>query len=308
MRKNICLILLTAIIMSVMISCTNNMQNNTEGNSTADSPPVEIKEKDEYVIMYATDSAQCLTGLRFKREFNIKRTTYVEDGIPNVQYKIGEKDNVLKYSFTQDDGLFNGISRVFQCNNIDGSATNSYSQSGELLSECISKHVAEKQLDESELFNIASEKMKKLVNDPESYTFARKIHNDNWAGDWYFFEWTRANGKLKTMEVVQVHIFPDGVVRETLKAHIGDMKDVPTVPDAVVEKVLNTVQTNLEKKYGEVKENFSIIDINKDEADLCLIRLKDGTVALDLSIDVLVGKNGTDETATETHRYIVPLE
>ncbi len=323
MKKTISILLIILTILTVLSSCNNSANTNIidDGNNgdalsyTEDNElPTEFVEKDEYNLILGTEeSKHWFSGVNAVAALSAALKEVEDKGSKQtIECSVMGKNLVAEYSVTQDDGLYNGYQRVYKASlYTNDDILVRYTLDNEPKSWAVfykestrPNNTDGKELSYDECYEIALEQLKKTVETHTDYVLVRGKET----ADIYHFSFVRMNGKLKTMESIAIHVDEYGNVVTVGKSHYNEMKDIPTVPDAVVSKALKTVLADINQRYQAVKDKFSILKASEDDASLRLVRLKDGTVALDVTLDVLVGKNGTDESATETHRYIVPLE
>ncbi len=325
MKKLIAVILLTVSVLLSFVSCEKNKIDKTEQLLKHKSEfvindvlPVEILVKDEY-FLYETGATDCgISGITSSSDIS----TYayeIEDEThkPTVEIEIDGKTYVANHIGTQAHDFYSDIWRLYTVHNNVLSVFLVYDANYNLIQknvryeeETIQKPYGGELTDVKERDKLAYEAFEALADDPLSYLLIEngiKADNFCWQGG-YTYTWTRNIGKLKSMEYIIITVDTFGNVIQEKTVYKNTMKNVPTVPDAVVSKVLKTILTDINAKYETVKENFTVQKINDDTAEIRVVRLKDGTVALEVKIGVLVGKNGTSETANETHQYIVPIE
>ncbi len=300
--KKFITVLLCILMLLTFVSCDNK-----------ETPNNEPEEKE--IVLYRTNAFDCsFSSLPAVSDTDVFVEVFVDKELKRIPKRIeyNGKQYVGMYTGTRDDKMLNGIFTTYSCKTSDEHLYFEFDSSEKIIS-CVNmapmgKAFSEKKLSEDEVRALAKSWLGELIEDAED--FAEIEYASHELGRDYAsvsFVFTRKIGEFRTMEEIEITITEYGEREGFFMKHYGDMKNV--AEDSLDrERIISSIREDLTARYAVIKEKFTLKSVNDSEALKKLVILKDGTVALDVTLDVLVEKNGTDETATETHRYIVSLE
>ena len=260
MKKIIALMLITALLSSLFIGCTNNGQE---------------KEYTTAIIGY---SGYYISGL--KKEYEIRDYEGFKGKKGPEKVTFNHKGKQITVSLSETEGKFfrNNYYPVYEYGDIAWFNPNGdlerYNWDIPKLSEI------KRKCSEEEAIRVASEFVSEIT-DPDLYTVSV---NDSESWKEYVVSFTKYVDGIKTTEELQVRVNYHG----ELNRYVADMVNqfsTDTKNPFDMDKVKKTVYERLNGFIEKVKYNYDRLEY-KDE-EFRLTKLKDGSLAIQYTVEVL---------------------
>ncbi len=260
MKKIIALMLITALLSSLFIGCTNNGQE---------------KEYTTAIIGY---SGYYISGLKKEYEIRDYEGFKGKKGPEKVTFNHKEKQITVSLSETEGKFFRNNYYPVYEYGDIAW-----FNPNGDLeyyywdiprLSEL------KRKCSEEEAIRVASEFVSEIT-DPDLYTVSV---NDSEELKEYFVFFTKYVDGIKTTEELQVRVNYHGELYEYVADMVNQFSTDTKNPFDMY-KVKKTVYERLNGFIEKVKYNYDRLEY-KDE-EFRLTKLKDGSLAIQYTVEVL---------------------
>ena len=289
--KKIFTLLFLVIVLS-FYGCSSNQQN---------------YEKNKVYEIYSQDGsslAQHKSEIVFESNSSEKnkliKTKTIE--VNGVKYEVSYKN-------TQDFYWYNG-----EIDHYEGTNENGYpvqvgiNTKNDLVvryscfekQEVIASPTLEKSRDEC--LEIAKEYLSKYVSDVENYKLKSENCNErkNYVSN-YTFSFYRYIGELKAYDLAIILITSHGDVFMHRFDCLGELKNAKVPDQATLDELDIKVTEKLDEIYSSVKDTYAV---EYGERDVSLIRLSDGSYALEYYVDVEILENGDLGYSESTHLII----
>lgn len=148
-------------------------------------------------------------------------------------------------------------------------------------------------------FDVAYAFLLDNVDDPQNYTW---IPDKSISPNYFYF--VRLVGEIETNDYLKVAVDDAGGVYSYFKSNLGEMKNIGIIPKDVLQKVYEELQNECQGIYRVLEEDECVWENQIGITQL--VKLEDGSLALDCWIDVSVTyDNGIN--VSDGAWFIIPI-
>lgn len=291
MKKTIILLLTIVILFLCICSC----------KKTNDYKPYTVYEvaSEEY-LSSAQHSSEIIFDWGYSEKFKLIKSKTVTVGNTKCDVKYTEtetgylyKNDVDYYKGTNDEGYDVEIGINTKTGDIDRYFR--FSKRGEDFSGLTVK-------DRDTCLKIATDYLSSYVDDVENYkiTFERFDNGRDTPSD-YFFIFSRYIEEMKTFDCARIAVTVYGVVREHRFDCLGELKDAKVPDQTTLDELDVKVTEKLDEIYSSIKDTHTV---EYGERDVSLVKLSDGSYALEYYIDVTLLESDDFGYNESTHLII----